>query len=174
MGFAVEAIGRIAFGPEPLSSTAIRAAIREGDVAKARRLLGRPFRVSGEVIHGRKLGRTIGFPTANVMPPADLVPLADGDLRLVGVAPRRRFAAPGDHVCRQPANGQHRRPPRRDPPARLRRRPLWDKSCGSTCWSACGPTRSFPSLDALIAQMRVDEAQARAILAGEGAVAAVG
>jgi riboflavin kinase / FMN adenylyltransferase len=44
----------------------------------AGRLLGRPFRVGGEVIHGAQVGRTIGYPTANVIPPSDLVPLADG------------------------------------------------------------------------------------------------
>jgi riboflavin kinase/FMN adenylyltransferase len=49
-----------------------------GDAAKARRFLGRPFRVSGPVIHGAHLGRTIGYPTANLEPPHELVPLADG------------------------------------------------------------------------------------------------
>jgi riboflavin kinase/FMN adenylyltransferase len=173
MGFAVEAIGRIAFGPEPLSSTAIRAAIREGDVAKARRLLGRPFRVSGEVIHGRKLGRTIGFPTANVMPPADLVPLADGI-----------YASwawlPGDASPR-PAITYVGNRPTVNTGARLVETHLLDfdgdlygQELRVDVLERLRPDAEFPSLDALIAQMRVDEAQARAILAGEGAVAAVG
>jgi riboflavin kinase / FMN adenylyltransferase len=63
---------------EVISSSAIRNAIQEGEVGRAHRWLGRPFRLSGEVIHGAHLGRTIGYPTANVMPPRELVPLADG------------------------------------------------------------------------------------------------
>lgn len=51
---------------EPVSSTRIRTAIAEGDLNRASRLLGRPYAVMGEVIHGRQMGRTIGFPTANL------------------------------------------------------------------------------------------------------------
>ena len=49
-----------------ISSSRIRHAIQLGDVSLANRLLGRPFTVTGEVIHGAQFGRTIGFPTANV------------------------------------------------------------------------------------------------------------
>ncbi|MCB0990430.1 MAG: bifunctional riboflavin kinase/FAD synthetase [Acidimicrobiales bacterium] len=51
---------------ETISSTAIRAALSAGDVAKAQRLLGRPYEVRGTVSPGDRRGRTIGFPTANV------------------------------------------------------------------------------------------------------------
>ena len=78
LGFKVTAVPRLTNGEQVISSSAIRAAIMEGDVARARRLLGRPFRVHGEVIHGAHLGRAIGYPTANFLPPNDLVPLADG------------------------------------------------------------------------------------------------
>ena len=173
MAFAVEAIGRIALGPEPLSSTAIRAAVREGDVATARRLLGRPFRVSGEVIHGKKLGRTIGFPTANVVPPADLVPLADGI-----------YASwawlPGDTSPR-PAITYVGKRPTVNPGARLVETHLLDfdgdlygQELVVDLLERLRPDAEFPSLEELIAQMRADEAAARAVLAREGAVAAVG
>ncbi len=49
-----------------ISSTRIREALRAGDVATANALLGRPWRVDGEVVHGEARGRTIGFPTANL------------------------------------------------------------------------------------------------------------
>lgn len=52
-----------------VSSTLIREAIRRGDMEFAAEMLGTPFSVSGEVIHGRQLGRTLGMPTANVAPP---------------------------------------------------------------------------------------------------------
>jgi riboflavin kinase / FMN adenylyltransferase len=48
------------------SSTLVRDALAEGDVATAAAMLGRPYRISGKVAHGDKLGRTIGFPTINV------------------------------------------------------------------------------------------------------------
>ncbi|MGS2720289.1 bifunctional riboflavin kinase/FAD synthetase [Paraglaciecola aestuariivivens] len=50
-----------------ISSTAIRHAIRQNDFALAEQMLGRPFTIAGKVLHGDKRGRTIGFPTANVL-----------------------------------------------------------------------------------------------------------
>ena len=60
----------------PVSSTRIRAAIAAGDITTADSLLGRPYEISGTVVHGRAIGRTIGFPTANVAPdcPGQLMP----------------------------------------------------------------------------------------------------
>jgi riboflavin kinase/FMN adenylyltransferase len=52
-----------------ISSSAVRAALAEGDFQGAYRLLGRPYQISGHVLHGRKLGRTIGFPTLNLRIP---------------------------------------------------------------------------------------------------------
>ena len=78
LGFAVRAMERLTDDGEVISSSAIRQAVMAGDAAKAHRFLGRPFRVAGPVIHGEHLGRTIGYPTANLEPPHDLVPLADG------------------------------------------------------------------------------------------------
>lgn len=49
-----------------ISSTRIRKALLSGDLSQANQLLGRPYNLSGKVIHGRKLGRTLGFPTANI------------------------------------------------------------------------------------------------------------
>ena len=49
-----------------VSSTAIRAALAEGDFERAESMLGRPYQMMGKIVHGRKNGRTIGFPTANI------------------------------------------------------------------------------------------------------------
>ncbi len=49
-----------------VSSSAVREALAEGRMADAERLLGRPYRISGHVVHGRKLGRELGFPTLNL------------------------------------------------------------------------------------------------------------
>jgi len=53
-----------------VSSSDVRTALAVGDLARARDLLGRPYRVSGHVLHGAKLGRTLGFPTLNLRAPA--------------------------------------------------------------------------------------------------------
>ena len=65
-GFSVDTVGPVALDGGPVSSTRIRAALRDGDPATAARLLTRPFAIEGAVQHGDKLGRTIGYPTANI------------------------------------------------------------------------------------------------------------
>lgn len=54
-----------------ISSTGIRSLLEEGNVEEANGLLGRPYAVFGEVLHGKKLGRTLGFPTMNLLPPTE-------------------------------------------------------------------------------------------------------
>jgi riboflavin kinase / FMN adenylyltransferase len=70
LGIAVDIVERISQDEEgslaAVSSTATREALQRGDVQLAARLLGHPWFVEGEVLHGRKVGRTIGFPTANI------------------------------------------------------------------------------------------------------------
>ncbi len=69
-GLTVEIVERIAADEsgsiEAVSSTATRAALESGDVERAANLLGRPYFVIGEVIHGDKRGAGLGFPTANL------------------------------------------------------------------------------------------------------------
>ncbi len=65
-GFAVEAVPACLAGGEPVSSTRVRATLAAGRLDEARILLGRDFRISGRVAAGEKLGRTLGFPTANL------------------------------------------------------------------------------------------------------------
>lgn len=68
-GFDVHAMETVASGGERVSSTAVREALSSGDLDRARELLGRPYRLCGRVIQGQQLGRTLGYPTANVRPP---------------------------------------------------------------------------------------------------------
>jgi len=65
-GFAVEKLDAADFEGAVVSSTRIREAIAGGEIETANALLGRPYALRGLVVEGRKLGRTIGFPTANV------------------------------------------------------------------------------------------------------------
>lgn len=63
---ALEAVPSINVDGVRVSSTVIREALASGDVARATALLGRPYRMSGKIIEGRKVGRELGFATANV------------------------------------------------------------------------------------------------------------
>jgi len=65
-GFGVEQIAPFVFDGVRVSSTAVRERLGQSDFSAARRLLGRPYRMLGRVVHGRELGRTLGFPTANL------------------------------------------------------------------------------------------------------------
>jgi riboflavin kinase/FMN adenylyltransferase len=65
-GFALEAMPDVEFEGERVSSSAVRAALAAGDFQRAERLLGRPYTISGKVVHGAHLGRDLGFPTANL------------------------------------------------------------------------------------------------------------
>lgn len=65
-GFKLEAVPPVMLDGERVSSTRIRQAIRDGNLDAAARMLGRPYVVCGTVVEGRKLGRTLGFPTANL------------------------------------------------------------------------------------------------------------
>jgi len=65
-GFSAETVGPVSLDGAPVSSSRIREALRAGDTATATRLLTRPFAIEGRVQHGDKVGRTIGYPTANL------------------------------------------------------------------------------------------------------------
>jgi len=75
LGFIVHVVDPITIDGLPVSSTSIRHLIRDGDMAGARRLLGRNYQISGNVVHGEGRGaRLLGFPTANLSPVDELVP----------------------------------------------------------------------------------------------------
>lgn len=74
-GFSVVSTQSFILGSQRVSSTAVRELLAKGDLAQARRLLGHPFTLSGRVAHGQKLGRTIGFPTANIALKRNVVPV---------------------------------------------------------------------------------------------------
>ncbi len=94
-GFAVEAMGSVTADGERVSSSAVRRALLAGDMEHAARLLGRPYIIDGQVSHGQKLGRQIGFATANLRIKHNPLPMTGvfavevsglGDKPLAGVA----------------------------------------------------------------------------------------
>ena len=67
-GYQVIAIDKKTWKHEAISSSAIRKALKQGEIEVANAMLGRPFSLRGEVVHGRRIGRTIGMPTTNLIP----------------------------------------------------------------------------------------------------------
>jgi riboflavin kinase/FMN adenylyltransferase len=108
-GFVLEAVAPVMWDGERVSSSRIRQAVRDGNLEAAAEMLGRPYAVSGTVVEGRKLGRQLGFPTANLatgdlqLPPdgvwAMRVRLADGSVR-AGVANLGRRPTVGEGLAR--------------------------------------------------------------------------
>ncbi len=76
LGFEVEVLAPVTQGGERISSSSVRAALRRADFAAAQRLLGRPYSMRGRVMPGTRLGRELGFPTANLPLKRRRAPLA--------------------------------------------------------------------------------------------------
>ncbi|OQW43683.1 MAG: bifunctional riboflavin kinase/FMN adenylyltransferase [Proteobacteria bacterium SG_bin6] len=157
-GFSVDTVAPVAFEGAPVSSSRIRALLQAGDPRGAARLLTRPFAVQGVVQHGDKLGRTIGYPTANIALGSYLRPA-------YGIYAVRARLADG-RVLGGAANLGIR--PSFDPPKELLEAYLFDFSgdlYGETIEVALidylRPEARFDSLEALTAQMDADCAEAR-------------
>jgi riboflavin kinase/FMN adenylyltransferase len=73
-GFNVSQVAPLLMDGERVSSTLVRERLLVGDLEKARAFLGRPYSIVGEVVSGRRVGSTLGFPTANVRPHHTAVP----------------------------------------------------------------------------------------------------
>ena len=170
LGFEVHAVERLLLDGEIVSSSRIRRYILEGKPERAASLLGYPFALAGEVVQGAQLGRQIGFPTANVVPPAGLVALPDGIYASYARLPDRpQPMAAVTYIGTRPALNTG---------SRLIETHILDFDgdlygmwLTTEFIERLRPDATFDSVDALIAQLHKDEAQARAILAARDAMA---
>lgn len=164
LGFGVHAVGRVALDGDVISSSRIRKHILAGEPELAEYLLGYPFGIAGEVIPGAKVGRQIGFPTANVVPPRGLVTLPDGIYASYAVLADVPEPAPAmTYIGTRPALNTG---------ARLIETHILDFSgdlygqvLRADFVSRLRPDATFDSVDELIAQLRQDEQRAREVLA---------
>lgn len=78
LGFTVRIVEHVNFEHAIISSTFIREKISMGDLVRANKMLGHNFSISGVVIHGNQIGRTINFPTINIIPPTEKILPANG------------------------------------------------------------------------------------------------
>lgn len=161
LGFPVEVVEPTLDEGDPVSSTAIRNALAAGLVGHAAHMLGRAWSVRGEVRHGDKRGRVLGFPTANlVLPP--------GTELAFGIYAVRALVdgLPVDGVA------SYGRRPTFDNGAPLLEVNLFDfsgdlygREIEVSLHNYLRPELKFASIDALVAQMEKDAAMARATLA---------
>lgn len=163
-GIACRAVPPVLDGGEPVSSSRIRDALRAGDPQEAARLLTRPFAIRGVVQHGDKLGRTIGYPTANLALESYLRP------RFGIYAVTGRVLATGQ-ALEGAANLGIR--PSFDPPKELLEPhffgfdgDLYGQEIEVAFHHFLRPEGKFASLEALTAQMDRDCTEARRLLRG--------
>ncbi|WP_288934150.1 bifunctional riboflavin kinase/FAD synthetase [uncultured Sphingomonas sp.] len=161
LGFAAETVAPVMLEGTAVSSSRIREALRAGDMRGAARLLTRPFAIEGVVQHGDKLGRTIGYPTANL----DMGKYLRPAYGIYAVTGRLQDGT----MLKGAANLGIR--PTFDPPKELLEPHFFDFAgdlYGQTIEVALvdylRPEAKFDDLDALVRQMDADCARARTIL----------
>ena len=160
-GFGVDQIAPFVFDDVRVSSTAVRERLERADYACAARLLGRPYRMIGRVVHGKKLGRTLGFPTANLRLMRRKSPVWGISAVWVYGIDSRRLPGVASLGTRPTVNGSE---------ALLEVHvfdfsgDLYGHAIEVEFVAKLRDEARFDSLDALIVQMKLDAAQARDLL----------
>ena len=161
LGFEVDVVPAVTVDGERVSSSAVRSALARGDFRQVRRWLGRPYTMTGRVVQGKRLGRSLGFPTANLQIERRRSALQGifavrvhgaADAPLPGVASLgTRPTVDGEHTLLEAHvfdfSGD-----------------LYGREIEVEFVAKLREEEHFPSLDALVAQMHRDAAQARRIL----------
>ncbi|RMF96497.1 MAG: bifunctional riboflavin kinase/FAD synthetase [Gammaproteobacteria bacterium] len=162
-GFGIERAESVVVDGQRVSSTAIREALAAGELERARRLLGRYYRMLGRVVPGRRLGARLGFPTANVR-------LNRRAVALSGIFAVRVHGLPESPVDGVASLG-YRPTVDRDGTLLLEvhlfdfDRDIYGEHIGVDFVARLRDERRFDDLDSLVEQMHEDAAQARALLA---------
>jgi riboflavin kinase/FMN adenylyltransferase len=160
-GIAAETVAPVILDGAPVSSSRIRDALAAGDPATATHLLTRPFAVEGVVEHGDARGRALGYPTANLQ----LGPYQRPAYGIYAVKVRL------DDGSEHPGVASLGIRPTFQPPQELLEAYLFDfegdlygRTIEVALHAYLRPEAKFDSMDALVAQMRTDEAAARRLL----------
>lgn len=180
LDYTVHAIAPVEWHGLSVRSSYIRQALREGDVSRAATMLGRPYQVSGVVIHGDQRGRQIGIPTANVETPENKLLPADGvyatRVQLALGEEYYYFDSVTNLGVRPTVDGLHRRlevhlfsfPPT-NPPADFAKQvengDIYGRQLTVEFIARLRGEVRFAGLDALVQQIRRDIAQAQEVLA---------
>jgi len=162
MGFGVSVAEAVGDGHAKFSSTGVREALRDGKPEVAAAILGRPFAIEGVVERGRQLGRTLGFPTANVA-------LTDYVIPKFGSYATRTRLPDGREIAGVANIGVNPQIPGEIAP-RLEvwlfdfDEDIYDQVIETDLIAFLRPEAKFADLPTMVAQVMVDAAQARALL----------
>lgn len=168
LGFEAGTIEPVLVDGERVSSTRIREALRLGDFALAARLLGRPYAIGGHVVRGAQLGRTLGYPTANLRFGGKVPPLAGiFATRVHGVGPTP-WPAVASFGTRPTVDG---REPLLEAHLFDFDGDLYGRRIRVEFVARLRDEEKFDGLPALVAQMHVDAARAREILGRQAMLA---
>lgn len=165
LGFTVSIAEALGEGANKFSSTGVREALRDGRPQDAAAILGRPFAIEGVVERGRQLGRTLGFPTANVA-------LTDYVIPRLGVYATRTRLPDGREIAGVANIGVNPTVPGEIAP-RLEvwlfdfDEDIYDQVIETDLVAFLRREEKFDSLETMVEQIRTDAAQARALLLPE-------
>ena len=161
LGFWVEAVAPLAMNGQPIKSRNIRKAVSQGDLATCNRFLGRTFSIRGEVISGERRGRELGFPTANLALPGELLLPGDGIYATWAVIDGERHPS-ATSIGIRPTFGLSERLV--EVHVLDFKGDLYGKEIGVEFVGKIRDQQKFPGVEELIAQMDRDVAQARLAL----------
>ncbi len=167
-GFEVEEIPRQDIDAVGISSSKIRTALNEGDIETANLFLGRPYSLTGTIVKGRQLGRTIGFPTANMQvdDPVKLIP-ANGVYAVDVLYDDQVLGGMLNIGFRPTVAGTNQTIETyifdRNPAARFDK-DIYGEHLTLHFRKFLRPEQKFSGLPALVEQLKQDEAAARAVL----------
>lgn len=162
LGFAVRVLSPVLAGDERASSSAVRAALAAGDLERAAALLGRPYTMRGRVVAGQRLGRELGYPTANLRLERRRVPLG-------GIFAVRVRGVGADALAGVASLGTRPTVGGVEPLLEVHvfdfAGDLYGRYIGVEFVAKIRDEEKFPDLDSLVVQMHDDARRARRLLA---------
>jgi riboflavin kinase/FMN adenylyltransferase len=161
-GFAVRVVEPLMWEGAPVSSSRVRDALQAGDIVQATGCLGRPYRLTGTVVHGDGRGGRLGVPTANLSPPPERLVPADGIYACLAHTERLGTHPAAANIGTRPTFDGHAETVE----AHLIDfgADLYGQTLALDFIARLRDEVAFPSVDALMTQMQKDIAQVRNIL----------
>lgn len=172
LGYTLHVIDPVTWTENPVRSSTIRQAVQQGEVVLAAELLGRPYHVTGEVVHGDQRGRQIGVPTANLQTAPDKLLPKNGvyatRTRFHQDGTARYFNSVTNLGVRPTVDGVQQRLETHlfDFPPADHSGDLYGQTLTIELMARLRNEQRFSSIDKLIAQIQLDIEQARQVLAG--------
>jgi len=166
VGYQVEVVDPVKEGDDVISSSNIRRLLRLGEISKANRFLGRPYNVTGLVVHGEHRGGTLGFPTANLSIPAERLIPANGVYACKAAVDGKTYLAV-TNVGVRPTFDNPLPKPRIEPHLLDTEERFYDKILSLDFSEYLRPEVKYPDVEALIAQIKKDVQKTREIFSND-------